>query len=80
MKTLTNTFALQPNGSRKSFYGKAIVKVYSDGTQILQSYQTDVLKRSANGTFERLWFGWSATTGSHIRAFAGLNKKEFEAL
>ena len=39
MKTLTNTFALQPNDSHKSFYNKAIVKVYSDGTQILQSYQ-----------------------------------------
>ena len=80
MKTLTNTFALQPNDSRKSFYGKAIVKVYSDGTQILQSYQTDVLQRNPNGTFKLLWFGWSATTGKHIRAFTGLNKKEFEVL
>ena len=80
MKTLVNTYYLVPTTSQKSFYGKAIVKVYSDDSQVLQSYQTDVLQRNPNGTLKRLWFGWSATTGRHIKAFAGLNKKEFEAL
>lgn len=29
---------------------------------------------------ERLWGGWSATTGRHIAAFCGMNKKEFTNL
>lgn len=31
----------------------------------------------ANGKVIRLWRGWTATTGRHIKAFCGLNKKEF---
>lgn len=74
------TYELNPTDSRKSFYGKAIVKVMDDGTEILQSYQTDVIKRTPDGKLKRLWGGWSATTGRHISAFCGLNKKELEKL
>lgn len=77
MKKLVNICDLYPNDSRKSFYGKAKVKIYSDNTKVLQSYNTDVAKIDANGNAIRLWDGWSATTGRHIASFCGLNKKEF---
>lgn len=65
---------------RKSFYGKAVVDIAADGTETLYSYNTPILKRSKDGTLTRLWSGWSATTGSHIAAFCGLNKAQFCAL
>jgi hypothetical protein len=64
---------------RKSFYGKAI-KRFDDGSEVLQSYATDVLKKTADGVFIRLWGGWSATTGTHIKSYCGMSKKEFEKL
>lgn len=80
MATITNIYELIPTDGRKSFYGKARVKEYSDGSTILQSYTTDIIKRESDGTLIRLWHGWSVTTGRHISAFCGLNKKGFEAL
>lgn len=74
------TYELKPTDSHKSFYGKAIVKVMPDGSEILQSYQTDVIKRTPSGELKRLWSGWSATTGRHIRSFCGISKKEWDAL
>lgn len=71
------TFELMPKDSHKSFYGKAIVFVYDDGTQILHSYGMRVIKRDAAGNLFRLWDGWSATTGRHIAAFCGLNKSGY---
>lgn len=71
---------LHPVDGRKSFYGKAVVLVFSDGTEILRIYQTDIVKRNPDGTLERLWEGWSATTGRHIKAFCGLDKKGFDRL
>lgn len=72
-------YELQPNNSRKSFYGKARV-IVNNGIETLISYTTPVLRRNADGSLTRLWDGWSATTGRHIAAFCGLNKKGFEAL
>lgn len=82
MKTVNiiKSYELTPNDSHKSFYGKARVFVLEDGTEILRSYQTDVLARDPDGTLRRLWDGWSATTGRHIKAFAGINKAEYCAL
>lgn len=77
MKKLVNICDLLPNDNQKVFYGKAKVKIYSDNTKILQSYNTDVAKIDANGNVIRLWDGWTTTTGKHIKAFCGLNKKEF---
>lgn len=74
------TYNLIPNDSHKSFYGKAVVTVYDDGTEVLRSYATDVMRRNADGTLARLWGGWSATTGRHVRAFCGLNKAEWDKL
>lgn len=77
MKKLVTVCDLFPNDSHKSFYGKAKVKIYSDNTKVLQSYNTDVAKIDANGNVIRLWDGWTTTTGRHIIAFCGLKKKEF---
>ena len=73
-------YELHPVDGRKSFYGKARVLVYEDGTEVLKSYDTMVLKRKPDGTLVRLWHGWSATTGRHIKAFCGLNKAGFVKL
>lgn len=73
-------YEISPNDSRKSFYGKAKVYVTDSGDEILISYDTPVLMRTTDGKLIRLWDGWSATTGRHIKAFANLNKAEFCAL
>lgn len=71
---------LIPCDGRKSFYGKCYVKVSEDGAETLYSYHTPIITRFSDGSLKRLWFGWSTTTGRHIKAFCGMNKKEFEAL
>lgn len=73
-------YELSPTDGRKSFYGKCYVNVSDDGTETLYSYDTPIVRKSVDGKLTRLWFGWSATTGRHIKAFCGLNKKQFEAL
>lgn len=71
---------LHPVNGQKSFYGKAVVLTFADGTEILRSYDTQVLKRTPTGKYLRMWDGWSATTGKHIKAFSGLNKAGFDKL
>lgn len=56
-------YALMPNDSHKSFYGKAIVIEYDNGEKELISYSTTVMKQTK--------------TGRHIKAFSGLNKAEY---
>ena len=77
---MMKSYELLPNDSHKSFYGKARVYAYDDGTEILRSYETDVIIRTAGGKLFRLWDDWSATTGRHVKAFCGLNKAGYEAL
>lgn len=72
-------YELIPTNGRKSFYGKAKVMVDDDGTETLISYNTPIIKRK-NGKLTRLYSGWTATTGNHIRSFCGLNKSEFLSL
>ena len=76
---MTRMYDLEPL-YQKSFYGKAKVEIKDDGTETLYSYGTPIIRRNPDGTLKRLWFGWSATTGTHIKSFCGLNKKQFEAL
>lgn len=64
--------------NQKSFYNKAYIKIDEDGTEFLYSYNTLILSRDINGNYTRYWDGWSQTTGRHIKAFSGLNKKEYE--
>lgn len=73
-------YELIPDDRRKSFYGKAIVTVDNNGNETLYSYGTAIIKRDTSGNLERLYGGWSATTGRHIKAFCGLNKTGFFAL
>lgn len=75
-----NKYALIPTDGRKSFYNKAIVTVDENGAETLYSYDTPIIKRLVSGELVRLWAGWSATTGRHIKAFCGLNKAGFMAL
>lgn len=66
-----------PEQNQQSFYGKAIVEVDEDGTEFLYSYNKLILSRDIDGNYIRFWDGWSMTTGKHIKAFCGLNKKQF---
>lgn len=65
---------------RKSFYGKAVVKVEDNGTETLYSYDTPVLRKLSDGTYQRLWNDWSATTGRHVIAFSGISKAEWNKM
>lgn len=76
----SNVRELAPCDCRKSFYGKAKVYTSSDGSETLYSYGTAIIKRTPSGSLVRLWGGWSATTGRHIKAFCGLCKSQFMAL
>lgn len=73
-------YELSPNGTQKSFYGKAVVEIDNAGNEMLYSYNTPIIKRLVNGSLVRLWNGWSNTTGKHIKAFCGLNKAGFMGL
>ena len=70
-------YYLTPVDNRKSFYGKAYVIVSNDGTETLYSYDTEICKKAIDGAITRIWPGWSATTGRHIKAFCGMNKRSF---
>ena len=80
MAKVIGTAALLPRDSHKSFYGKAIARTYDDGTVVLRSYATDVISRKADGTLVRHWGGWSATTGRHVAAFAGIGKAVWDKM
>ena len=73
-------YELTPIDGHKSFYGKAKVVVADDGTETLYSYDTPIMKRTANGEFIRMWEGWSATTGRQIAAFCGMTRSTFMKL
>lgn len=73
-------YELVPTDGRKSFYGKALVEIAQDGTETLYSYNTPIIKRTPAGNLVKVWDGWTATTGRHIKAFCGLDKKQFAAL
>lgn len=77
---MLKTYELIPTlkQNQKSFYGKARVQIDEDGTAFLYSYNTLILSKDIDGNYIRYWDGWSQTTGKHIKAFSGLNKKEYE--
>ena len=52
-------------------YMNAYIKYYDDGSQILQSYNTDVVKRTSSGKYIRLWDGWSPSTMKQVKAYCG---------
>ena len=71
------TYELMPTNGQKSFYKKAIVKIDDNGSETLYSYDIPIIRRTTDGELVRLWDGWTATTGKHIKAFCGLNKEEY---
>jgi hypothetical protein len=73
-----NEYYLKPKGTQKSFGGKAVVREYENGDKILFSYLTPVLKQTKDGKLIRLWEGYSATTGRHVEAFAGITGSHFK--
>lgn len=68
---MPNEYELKPQyDARKSFYGKARVRVDDDGNRFLISYGRPVAWiEKSTGSFHRLWYGWSATTGRHVAEF-----------
>lgn len=85
---MTNYLELRPNDGRKSFYGKAKVRVDDGNTYTLISYNTEVA-RIRDGKLERLWHntitdkygrildGYSATTARHVKAFCAAFDVEY---
>ena len=80
MAKVIRTYELVPCDGHKSFYKKAIVRVYDDGTEVLRSYATDVMSRGADGAIVRHWDGWSTTTGRHVASFCGIGKKLWDKM
>ena len=64
------------SGSNK----KAQTLYCDDGSEILQSYETQVVRRYPDGTLHRLWDGMSHTTARHIRNFCNINVKQYREL
>lgn len=44
-------YELAPNGTQKSFYGKAVVEIDNAGNETLYSYNTPIIKRLVNGSY-----------------------------
>lgn len=77
-----NEYELKPQyDARKSFYGKARVRVDDDGNRFLISYGTPVMRWDARTkNLHRLCAGWtntegkyvtwSSTTGRHVAEFS----------
>ena len=81
MKIILETNDLKPIDGRKSFYGKAKVIRYDDGSEDLISYGTKVLSKRKDGTIIKRWDGLSQTTLRHIKAYCiclNLTKKEWQ--
>lgn len=68
MATIKNFYELSARfDSRKSFYGKAKVIEYDDGSRALKSYDT-IVSREKGGKVEHLG-KWSNTTSRHQKEF-----------
>lgn len=82
MKNIINVYNLIPTNGRKSFYGKALVLVYNDGSKVLKSYDTEIIKVCQDGTlipFAKV-SSISKTTSTHLKSFCGLNKADYRKL
>lgn len=75
-------YELKPTvGTRKSFYGKALVQLEDDGSKTLFSYMTPIARRNPGGTLSKLYEKEpSQTTWRHIKAFTGITRKEWDLL
>lgn len=73
-------YELHPIDGRASFYGKARVIIDENSVETLVSYNTPIMRRLPDGKLEKLWDGWTQTTGRHIKTFCGMDKKQYQAL
>lgn len=75
--TKTNKFNLKPLGypiaKRQVDYMQAWIKEYEDGTEVLQSYETDVVRRTPSGKYIRLWGGNSVSTSRQVQRAYGIH-------
>lgn len=62
------SYELIPHNGKKSFYGKAIVNEYN-GKKVLTSYKKEVAAIDKDGSFMKLWRGYSNTTMTHVNSF-----------
>ena len=74
---LVNRYYLNPKGP-KSLRWKSYCKEYENGDRILLSYLVPVLKQTKEG--KPLDGTGIATTGRHIKSFAGITGSEFKNL
>lgn len=49
----------------------AFIKYYDDGSEVLQSYSTDVVRKNPDGAYIRLWKSWSPTTAKQVKTWCG---------
>lgn len=69
------------DGSKSLFsYDTEIIHITPDGEKYRVWEGSYVLRNGPFWTKYEEWTEWTATTGRHIRAFCGLNKKEFMKL
>ena len=78
---ITKVYDLAPTNGRKSFC-KAKVLVLNNGSDVLQSYNTNIIEKRKDGTFIRLCDPekLSMTTCIHTKSFCGLTKKQVVSL
>ena len=74
------SYEVRPTNGQKSFYGRAVVTLYEDGSEVLKSYNTNVLMHDGAGKWYRLWSGFSVTTGKHIKAWCNITPQEYKAM
>lgn len=83
---LENVRELTPNNGRKSFYGKALIETKSNGSEVLLSYNTPIIERTAKGELiplvdiQDIDSVMSNTTCTHLKSFCGLNKADYRKL
>ena len=80
--TITEVYELAPTNGRKSFYGKAKVLMLNDGSEVLESYNINIIQRRKDGILIRLCDTekLSMTTCTHVKTFCGLTKKQVVSL
>lgn len=80
--TVVNRYELSPTNGRKSFYGKAMVQEYEDGSKTLFSYATPIITQRKNGELVPHYTGrkYGSTTASHVKAFCGITKDGYRKL
>lgn len=79
--TVTNSYELIPTNGRKSFYGKAIVQEYEDGSSTLFSYATPIITKKGDKLIPH-YTGrkYGSTTASHVKSFCGIDKDGYRKL